>query len=285
MKHRYLIAGFSAALLTLSACAKNSPPSADASVATVNGKPISNTVFETYAAAVARKPISELTAEQKAQALDQLISMQVAAELAEKNAADKTADVASQLVLARMNVLSESVIKKYMDEHPNTEQEIKAEYDTQVANMPREYRARHIVVESKAVASSVIDKLNTGADFAKLAEKESQDGSAKQGGDLGWFSLTSLGPEIGKAVSSLEKGKYTREPVQTQHGWHVIKLEDFRNPEAPAYDQVKNQVAGFVQRKKLQAYLTELRKTAKVEKQELPAAPAAAPVSTPAEKK
>jgi peptidyl-prolyl cis-trans isomerase C len=179
-----------------------------------------------------------------------------------------------------MNVLSEAALKKYMEDHATTDAEIKAEYDTQVAAMGRQYRARHILVESKAVADSIIERLKGGADFAKVAEKESSDGSAKQGGDLGWFSLSSMVPEFGKAVAGLEKGKFTLEPVKTQYGWHVIKLEDFRSPEAPAFEQVQEQLKGLVQRKKLQAYMEELRKGAKIEK-----AVAAAPIEKPVEKK
>jgi peptidyl-prolyl cis-trans isomerase C len=286
MNNRYLITGLAAALLILSACAKNNPPSASGkpAVATVNGKPVDADAFDAYLAAVTRKPASEAPAEQRAQALDQFIAMQLAAELAVKNGMDKTADVASQLTLARMNVLSEAALKKYMDEHPSTDAEIKGEYDTQVAAMGRQYHARHILVESKVVADGIIEKLKGGADFAKLAEKESSDGSAKQGGDLGWFALSSMVPAFGKAVAQLDKGKYTLEPVQTQYGWHIIKLEDYRSPEPPAFDQVKEQVKGFVQRKKVQSYLEELRKGAKIDKPAAASAPAA-PAEKPAEKK
>jgi peptidyl-prolyl cis-trans isomerase C len=138
-------------------------------------------------------------------------------------------------------------------------------------------------VESKSVADDLIVKLKGGTDFAKLAEKESKDGSAKQGGDLGWFSLSSMVPAFGKALTQLEKGKFTTEPVQTQYGWHIIKLEDYRSPEAPAFDQAKDQVKGFVQRKKLAAYLDELRKGAKVEK--TAAVAATTPTEKPAEAK
>jgi peptidyl-prolyl cis-trans isomerase C len=268
MINRYLLAGLAAAALTLAGCAKNSPPSSGskAALATVNGKPVNADAFEAYVAAVTRKPAAEATPEARTQVLDQFIAMQLAADLAVKNGMDKQPAVASQLTLARMNVLSEATLKKYMDEHPNTDAEIKAEYDTQVAAMGRQYRARHILVESKAVADGIIERLKAGADFAKLAEKESSDGSAKQGGDLGWFSLSSMVPAFGKGLATLEKGKFTQEPVQTQYGWHIIKLEDFRSPEAPPFEQVQEQVKGFVQRKKLQAYMEELRKGAKIEK-------------------
>jgi peptidyl-prolyl cis-trans isomerase C len=276
--------------LTLSACAKSGSPSAETkeSVATVNGKAVDQAAFDAYVTAVARKPASELTPDQRNQVLDQFIAMQIAADLAVKNGMDKTANVTSLLSLARMNVLSEATLKKYVDDHPVTDAEIKAEFETQIAAMGRQYHARHILVESKSAAESVIEKLKGGADFAKLAEKESTDGTAKRGGDIGWISLSTIemAPAFRKAVAALDKGAYTQEPVQTQYGWHVIKLEDIRTPEPPAFDDVKEQVKGLVQRKKLQAYLEELRKTAKIEKKETAAAPAAPAVApAPAEKK
>jgi peptidyl-prolyl cis-trans isomerase C len=284
MNNRILIAGLAATLL-LSACVKNETPSAKVtpSVATVNGKALSAGAFDIYVGAVTRKPASEATAEQKSQLLDQFIGMQLAAEIAVKNGTDKTSEITSQLEVTRINALSEATFKKYVEDHPATDAEIKAEYDTQVAAMGRQYHARHILVESKAVADGLIEKLKGGADFAKVAEKESKDGSAKQGGDLGWFSLSSMVPAFGKALAQLEKGKFTTEPVQTQYGWHIIKLEDYRSPEAPAFDQVKDQVKGFVQRKKVAAYLDELRKGAKIEK--TAATSAEKPAEKPAETK
>lgn len=266
MKHSYLF-GIAAVALTLTACAKNEPaPATKDIVATINGKAVTKGTFEAYAAAAARKPASELTLEQKGQILDQFIGVQLAADNAEKNGLDKTPAVASQLSLARTNVLTDAALKKYMEEHAITEAEMKAEYDTQVAAMGRQYHARHILVDSMAKAETIIDQLKGGADFAKLAEKESSDGSAKQGGDLGWFQLSSMVPPFAQALAALEKGKYSMAPVQTQYGFHVIKLEDTRVQPPPAYDDVKEQVKNLVQRKKLQAYLEELKKTAKIEK-------------------
>jgi peptidyl-prolyl cis-trans isomerase C len=281
MKIRYPFAGLAAVLLILSACAKNSPPRADniPSVATVNGKAVSTEVFESYLAVAARRPASEVPPEQRAQALDQFIALQIAADLAVKNGMDKTNTVASQLAFARINVLSEATLKKYVDEHPITDAEMQVAYDTQVGAMLRQYHARQILVQSKAAADSIITKLNAGGDFAKLAEKESQDPTAKQGGDIGWVTPGAIMPSFGKALTLLDKGKFTQEPVQTQYGWHVIKVEDYRTP---PLDQVKDQVKVFVQRQKLSAYFDELRKGAKVEKTATTATPAAV---TPAESK
>ncbi len=120
---------------------------------------------------------------------------------------------------------------------------MKAEYDTQVAAMPKEYKARHILVEKKETAESLIRDLQAGGDFAKLATAESKDpGSAAKGGDLGWFSAQSMVKPFADALATLEKGATTKTPVQTQYGWHVIQLEDTRSPEAPAFADVKQQV-------------------------------------------
>lgn len=282
MKHSYSLAALLAAALALGACAKTdlSGNKTD-SVATINGKHISKATFEAFATAVARRPASELTTEQREQVLEQLINMQLAADSAEKAPIAKGSELEAQLQLARMNVLMESTVKKYVDANPTTDAELKAEYDTQVATMGRQYNARHILVESKSVADSLIQQLKGGANFAKLAEQYSSDGSAKQGGDLGWFALGSMAKPFADAVAALEKGKFTQEPVQTQFGWHVIKLEDFRAPAPPAFDEVKEQVKTFVQRKKVQAFIDGLRKDAKIEKQSVANAnptPPAAPV-------
>jgi peptidyl-prolyl cis-trans isomerase C len=288
MKHSYSIAALSLALLALGACTKTDLSSSGASgdaVATVNGKPISKAMFETFANVVARRPASELTDEQRSQVLDQLINIQLAADSASKTPVPKGSELEAKLNLARMNVLMETTVQKYVEANPTTEAEIKAEYDTQVATMGRQYNARHILVESKVVADALIQQLKSGANFATLAEKNSSDGSAKQGGDLGWFSLGSMAKPFADAVASLEKGKFTQEPVKTEFGWHIIKLEDFRSPTPPAFEEVKEQVKTFVQRKKVQAFVDGLRKGAKIEKTlaavepSASAAPAAQPAS------
>jgi peptidyl-prolyl cis-trans isomerase C len=132
--------------------------------------------------------------------------------------------------------------------------------------MPREYHARHILVDDKASAEAITKELQGGADFAKLAEQKSKDPSGKSGGDLGWFTLDTMVKPFGDAVAALQPGQLTAAPVQTQFGWHVIKLEESRAPSAPAFDDVKDRVRAIVQRKKLQSYLDELRKGAKIEK-------------------
>jgi peptidyl-prolyl cis-trans isomerase C len=235
-------------------------------VATVNGKAIDSETFNVFVQAVASKPAAEIPAEQKKQMLDQLINMTLAAQAGEKEGLEKDAAVKARMQLLHTQLLAEAATEKYMKAHPVSESETKAEYDTQVANMPKEYKARHILVDSKEKAEAIIKELAAGGDFAKIASKESKDaGSGKKGGDLGWFTAQSMVKPFADAVAGMQKGQTTQQPVQSEFGWHVINLEDIRTPAAPAYEDVKQQVEMLSQRKKLQAYLDELRKTAKIQ--------------------
>jgi peptidyl-prolyl cis-trans isomerase C len=235
-------------------------------VATVNGQAISTETFNVFLHAVTGKPDAEVPAEQKAQMLDQLINMTLAAQAGEKEGLQNGAEVKARLALLSTQLLAEAATEKYMKAHPVSESEVKAEYDAQVAHMPMEYKARHILVDTKEKAEAIIKQLDAGADFAKLAAQDSKDPSGKNGGDLGWFNPQSMVKPFADAVMALKKGETTQQPVQTQYGWHVIQLEDTRTPTVPAFDEVKQQVETLTQRKKLQAYLDELRKTAKIQK-------------------
>ena len=237
-------------------------------VATVNGEKLSSELFDTFVQAVTAGNTQEPpTDEQKAQMLDQLINMTLAAQAAGKESLEKDPKVAARLELLRTQILAEAASEKYVKAHPVSETELKAEYDAQIAGMPKEYKARHILVEKKETADSIIRELQAGGDFSKLATEESKDpGSAKNGGDLGWFNAQTMVKPFADAVAALEKGKYTETPVQSEFGFHVILLDDVRSAEAPPFDQVKPQVEMFVQRKKLQEYLDSLRKTANIQK-------------------
>lgn len=236
-------------------------------VATVNGKQLSGQLFDTFLHAVTGGSKEPPTDEQRAQLLDQLINMSLAAQAAEKDGLAKDPEVQARLELLRMQILAEAASDKYMKAHPASDSEIKAEYDKQVASMPKEYKARHILVEKKETAESIIRELEAGGDFAKLAMAESKDpGSAKNGGDLGWFSAQTMVKPFADAVATMQKGETSKVPVQSEFGFHVIRLEDSRSAEVPEFEQVKPQVEMFTQRKKLQEYLEGLRKTAKIQK-------------------
>jgi peptidyl-prolyl cis-trans isomerase C len=239
---------------------------ASATVATVNGKKITREMFDTFLQAVLGGSQQQPTDEQKAQLVDQLINMTLAAQAADKDGLAKDPVVAGKLELLRTQILAEATSERFVKSHPASEDEVKAEYDAQIAGMQKEYKARHILVENKETAESIIRELQAGGDFSKLAKEESKDSSGGAGGDLGWFSPQTMVKPFADAVAALDKGKYTTEPVQSEFGYHVIILDDVRSPEPPAFDDVKPQVEMFVQRKKLQAYLEGLRKEANIQK-------------------
>ncbi len=250
MHHRLYLPALAAVLL-LSACVKKDiePPTPEESAAN----------FEAFITAATRKTVAELTPEELRQVFDQYQTMEIAADAGEKAGLARKAEVAAQLRVLRMNVLSEAAMRKYLDEHPVVDADLSAEYEQQVAAVPMEYSARHILVDDEATAKAIIAKLDGGADFAKLAKEKSKDPSASNGGDLGWFALQTMVQPFADAVAALEKGKYTTTPVQTQFGWHVILLDDMRKPTLPTLTEVKDRLQEMVQRKRIQTYLEELK--------------------------
>ncbi len=249
-------------------------PAADAAkpatgtVATVNGQKIPAESFDVFLQAVTGKPAAEATPEQKSQVLDQLIDMTIVAQAGEKEGLQDLPATKARISLLTTQILAQATTEKYLKTHPVSETEVKADYDAQVASVPMEYKAQHILVDTKEQAEAIIKELDAGADFAKLAAKDSKDPSGKTGGDLGWFSLQSMVKPFSDAVEALKKGEITQQPVETQYGWHVIRLEDTRTPTIPEFDDVKQQVEQMTQRKKIEAYLEELRKSAKIQKTE-----------------
>ena len=148
-----------------------------------------------------------------------------------------------------------------------TDEEVRARYDTEVEAMPaaEEVNARHILVDSEERAVELIEELDGGADFAELATENSSDGSAAQGGDLGYFQRGQMVPPFEEAAFALEPGSYTSEPVQSQFGWHVIKVEDKRDAEPPAFEQVEDQVRQVVLRERYIEVLEQAREEEPVE--------------------
>jgi len=275
------------ALLALAACSKpsatNKPADAAAAPAkpplvTVNGKPVSEQLYEEYAKALARKPLTELSEGDRAQIKENLVRVELIAQQAEKDGLTKDPDVATRLDLARLEVLQQASAQKYLKDHTPTDAELRAEYESQLASAPLvEYQARHILVSSEEVAQKVIQQLKSGNDFATLAKRLSSDKqSAQKGGELGWFGPRDMDPAITNAIALLKKGEVTPSPVQTQYGWHVVQLENTRDRPAPAFDDVKERLTQIVVAKKFKTHSDEMLKTAKIDPP-LATAPVAAP--------
>lgn len=129
----------------------------------------------------------------------------------------------------------------------------------------KEYHARHILVATEDEAKAVAAELDKGGDFAKLAEEKSSDSSGKNGGDLGWFGLGMMVKPFEDAVVALEPGKVS-DPVKSDFGWHIIKLEEVRDATPPKLDEVRDELAGELQQKAIEAKVTELTEAAKIER-------------------
>jgi len=266
-----------AATVLMSACGKGQQaaapaPSATAAaapaVATVNGSPIPRADYDAFLKNLLQgKPATDLTPEQKGQVLDELITMKLVSTQAEKDGLEKDPDTAANLDVIRMRILSDAESQKVLKGKEPTDAELHAEYDSAIQSMDKtEYHARHILVPTKEKADALIKKLKSGAKFEDVAKAESTDNSKTSGGDLGWFTTSRMVKPFGDAVKGLKKGETTPEPVQTQYGWHIIKLEETRDVAPPPFDQVKPQVMKGLMQKKLVAYVDDLKKNAKIEK-------------------
>jgi peptidyl-prolyl cis-trans isomerase C len=276
-----------AALLALAACKPQTGSDAAVDhgppVATVDGRTIGRDTYEFYVKGIAGKPSTELSADQRDQVLENLVRAQVIAEEAEKEGLNKDKDTAALLELSRLNVLQQALSEKYLKDKKATEQEMRAEYETQVGSSSRqEYHAKHILVATSSFAEKIVKDLEKGAKFEDVAKRESMDSSKDNGGDVGWFTPDRMVKPFADAVLALKPGEFTHTPVQTQYGWHIIKLEETRDVAPPAFDQVKGRLEQMVQAKKFKTYVDGLMKTAKVEKKLEPTAPAAPAAAAPA---
>ena len=238
-------------------------------VAVVNGKPISRNTYNYYVKGVANgKTPEELTPEQRSELLENLIRGELIAAETEKNGLAAREETRAVLELTRLNVLQQAASQDYLNTRKATEAEVKAEYDTQVQAMPgTEFRVRHILVNTEEFANNLIRQLDRGANFAQLARKDSTDqGSRENGGELPWFTPERMVQPFSEAVLKLDPGQYTKTPVQTSYGWHVIQLEERRAMAPPPFDTVKDRITQIVEAKKFKAYTDELARTAKIER-------------------
>ena len=239
--------------------------SADKPIATVNGKAIEKNTFEAYKKHKKAQDPKYDVEKNRETLIQELVNRELMFQDALSKKLNKDKDVLFQLEQHRIDLLIKHAIRKTMLATPITDTELKLEYDRRVkaANV-LEFKARHILVKKEDKAKSVIEELNNGKDFIKLAKAYSTGPTGKNGGDLGWFNARQMVPEFSKAVASMKKGNYTKAPIKTKFGWHVIKLEDTRKMEPPKFSDIKKQVRAIMQNKKLQEYIAKLRKKAKI---------------------
>ena len=208
-----------------------------------------------------------VTPELEGQIKDEVIAREIFMQEAQKLGLDATEDFKTQLELARQTILIRELFADFQKKNPVTDEEIKAEYDKfAAANGGKEYKARHILVEKESEAKDIIARLKKGAKFEDIAKKQSKDpGSGAKGGDLDWANPGSYVKEFTEALVKLNKGQTTDTPVQSQFGWHVIRLDDVRQAQLPKLDEVKPQIAQQLQQQRLAKFQEDLRAKAKVE--------------------
>jgi peptidyl-prolyl cis-trans isomerase C len=204
-----------------------------------------------------------------------LIDMKIVAKAAETKKIEDRDDFKARLAFTRNRLLMDNLLA-VEGKAATTEDAMKKVYEEAAKQIEgeQEVHARHILVESEDEAKAIAADLKKGADFAELAKKKSKDPGASDGGDLGFFTKDQMVPEFSTVAFALEPGKIS-DPVKSQFGWHIIKVEEKRSRKAPDFEQVKSQIETYVTRKAQADYVAKLRETAKVERMD-PSSEAAA---------
>jgi peptidyl-prolyl cis-trans isomerase C len=204
-----------------------------------------------------------------------LIDMKIVAKAAETKKIEDRDDFKARLAFTRNRLLMDNLLA-VEGKAATTEDAMKKVYEEAAKQIEgeQEVHARHILVESEDEAKAIAADLKKGADFAELAKKKSKDPGASDGGDLGFFTKDQMVPEFSTVAFALEPGKIS-DPVKSQFGWHIIKVEEKRSRKAPDFEQVKSQIETYVARKAQADYVAKLRETAKVERMD-PSSEAAA---------
>ncbi|NJD24732.1 MAG: peptidylprolyl isomerase [Betaproteobacteria bacterium] len=233
-------------------------------VATVNGQPISQAVFDTIVAEQRAQGAPD-TPEVKNAVKDKMITLEVIAQEAKKKGLDKRQEVQVQTEIAKQGILVNAYLADYAKNNPVSEDRLKKEYESIKAGLgSTEYKARHILVASEEEAKAIIAKLEKGEKFSELAKQSKDPGSKDSGGELGWSAPSAFVKPFADALTKLKKGEYTKTPVKTDFGYHVIQLEDSRPLTPPPYEQVKPQIQQRVQGQQIEAMVKKLRDAAKI---------------------
>jgi peptidyl-prolyl cis-trans isomerase C len=221
--------------------------------------------------------------------VERLIDLTLLSQEGERRDLQDDAEVKERVAQFEGQVIRETLIQKHLDE-TMTDQAIRARYDQFVTEFQpqEEVHARHILVATEEEAKAVITELDAGGDFAAIAQEKSTDtGSGANGGDLGFFTAEQMVPEFSAAAFALEPGKHSAQPVQSQFGWHVIKVEEKRETTPPPFEQMKPEIENQLSQELVGELVAGLREDATIERPEPPAAsepaPAAPEAAPPAE--
>ncbi len=235
----------------------------DELIAIVNGTDINeSTLLSVVDMAKRQRPEAEV--DEKA-LLDDLIVTELARQEAAKAGFREREDIKARV----KNFADKLILNTWMQEKASSleisEDDLQAAYEERIANMPRhEYKARHILVKTEDEGTALIETLKTGKDFAELAQEKSTGPSGPTGGDLGWFKPESMVKPFAEAVVAMEPGQVTTAPVETQFGWHVIKMEEKRDVKLPEMENMKPQLKRQLEQSKMLEYMQTLRAAAEI---------------------
>lgn len=198
---------------------------------------------------------------------ENLITEEILAQEAVKKGLDRNPDVIAQIEIAKQAALIRAFQADYIENNKVSDDTLRREYDMLKIQMgDKEYKARHILVEKESEARDIIANLKRGGDFARIAaEKSLDEGSKASGGELNWSPPAAYVRPFAEALTKLQKGRLSDEPVQTNFGWHVIELLDTRTMDVPAFDEVKENMRQRVLQREFAAFVQDLRAKAKVE--------------------
>lgn len=246
--------------------AEAQPQGDDVLIATVNGTPYGLDLFRLFFLERLQQSQGQNSPELQEQAFNDFMSLVVASQEAARRNLEQDPDVGVAIELQRMKILSNAALASMAEEIEPTEDELKKAYEEVKENASQtEYKARHILVKDEEEAKKMIEELEGGADFGDLAREHSLGPTGKNGGELEWFDANQMVAPFSEAVAAMEVGSYTKTPVQTQFGWHVIELQDSRKAEPPSFEDAKQQLTALLKRQKLSAKLAEMRDGAMVE--------------------
>ncbi|MFM1891786.1 MAG: hypothetical protein RLZ44_863 [Pseudomonadota bacterium] len=269
-----LVPAAALAMLALSVAAEDAPTPTPRTLVTVNDKPLTELHYALFRNQ--RGAEGGGSPQEQIALLNQLVNTAMLAAAARTEGLDQHPEVVAALEVADMRVLAEVALRNYLNTHPISDEQLQQAYQARYVDVPTtEYKARHILVETKEKAVELIQQLDGGADFAELAKTNSTGPSGPKGGDLGWFEAGQMVKPFSDALVQLNKGQYTKEPVQTRFGWHIILLEDQRTQPTPDLADVRQDLLTELQRESVTAYMAEVRDKTKIEIQTPPAEKAA----------
>jgi len=252
--------------LTAAVLMATAPWAAAQNVAVVNGKPVPTARVDALVQQIeaSGRPVDDAV---RAQIKEEVVLREIFMQEAQKQGVANSTEFKNQMELARQTIMIRALFADYQKKNPVTDAEVKAEYDKfAAASAGKEYKARHILVEKEDQAKAIIANLKKGAKFEDIAKKDSKDpGSGANGGDLDWAPAASYVPEFSQAMVKLEKGQLSETPVQSQFGWHVIRVDDIREAQLPSLDELKPQITQQITQQKMQQYQQGLRDKAKVQ--------------------